>query len=216
MQRRQFLAAGSLSLITTIGCSSRQHAAVLSDDQSDMVASHQAGVETWKPLINESVAKLLGRQHQEIQQVALEGNPTGRKAICFVGVENASSEELGDFREQIYEQIDTQISQSGMFMPISRRYFDAGLQEARLHPDMLFVPEHQQTFQAVMQTLGHPFDYLLFAKVTSGTTVQNQKSQKNYVLTLELVNIQTGGYDKESAEIRKGYYKTRLGRALHQ
>ena len=31
--------------------------------------------------------------------------------ICFVGVENKSAEELGDFKEQIYQQIDTQIQE---------------------------------------------------------------------------------------------------------
>ena len=36
-------------------------------------------------------------------------------------------------------------------------------------------------------------------------------SARDYLLTLELVNIQTGEPDKEHATIRKGYHKTRVG-----
>jgi PBP1b-binding outer membrane lipoprotein LpoB len=57
-----------------------------------------------------------------------------------------------------------------------------------------------------MEAQGQPFDYLLFANLTSGTTnASSSKSQKDYILTLELVNIQTGIPDKEQATIRKGY-----------
>ena len=30
-----------------------------------------------------------------------------------------------------------------------------------------------------------------------------------------MVNVQTGAYDKQSAEISKGYHKTRAGKFLH-
>ena len=36
--------------------------------------------------------------------------------------------------------------------------------------------------------------------------------QRDYLLTLELVNFETGKTEKESAEIRKGYHKSRLGK----
>ena len=47
---------------------------------------------------------------------------------------------------------------------------------------------------------------------TSGTTQNNKSSQKDYQLVLEVLDIHTGDFDKESATIRKGYHKTGLGK----
>jgi len=207
MNRRLFLS--SLAALAA-GCRNVQHAHVLSENDGDMVGSHTAGAETWRPLIDESVARLLGRQMDEIQTVGFPDS--GAKRICFVGIENKSAEELGDFRAQIYDQIDTQINRSSTFKSINHRFVEAGLDQTGLRPDDLFVPQNQQAFANAMLQLDHPFDYLLYAVVTSGTTTSNHDYQRDYVLTLELVDIHTGEYDKESAEIRKGYHKSPLGR----
>ena len=213
MDRRHFLSRsssylGTFSLaICGFGCRGTQRGQVLSATDPDIVGSHEAGAETWKPLINEAVGRLMGRQIQEIQQASAMGMPTGKKRICFVGVENHSAEEIGDFKAQIFEHIDTQLSQSELYGPISRRYVEAGLRESRLRPDELFVPHHQQLFLDVMQKMNQPFDYLLFAKITSGTTVDNKKYQRDYLLSLELVDINTGEFTKESANLRKLYSK---------
>src|SRR5690606_27531485 len=117
MQRRQFLSQLILFSPVALGCRGKQVAHVLRD-QDDMVGSHEAGAETWKPLVAEATCKLLVRQQEEIQQVSHQGSlpPADvRKRICFVGVENKSQEELGDYREQLYEQIDTIINESKTF-----------------------------------------------------------------------------------------------------
>lgn len=200
-----------LTISIAWGCRGAQVAHVLEQDDPDMVGSHVAGAETWKPLIDESVGRLLGRDLSEIQQASLSGNPTGCKRICFVGVENRSAEEIGDFKEQIYEHIDTLLSQSDMYSSISRRYVETGLREGRMRPDDLFIPDRQQAFAAIMQRMDQPFDYLLFAKITSGTTQNNKSYQRDYLLTLEMVDINSGEYTKESATLRKGYHKSKLG-----
>ena len=225
MDRRTFFLSGlipaSLSLFSLLlpGCKGRQVAHILSDDDGDMVGSHTAGAETWKPLIEESVGKLLGRQMQVIQPVSHQENvgmPPLQKRVCFLGVENKSIEEIGDFKEQIYELIDSKVNESGVFNMISRRFVEAGLREAHLAPGDLFVPANQRTFAAIMEQMQQPFDYLLFAKITSGTTTSNQKNyQRDYLLTLEMVDVKTGAFDKETATIRKGYHKTRLGKLKH-
>jgi hypothetical protein len=217
MQRRQFLnrlfvaaAPGALAL----GCRGRQVAHVLTD-QDDMVGSHDAGAETWRPLVAEATTKLLANQQVEIQQIAHTGGlpPADvRKRICFVGVENKSQEELGDYREQLYEQIDTIINESKTFAVVNRRFVEAGLRQSGLRPDDLFVPNNRRNFVAVMEQLEQPFDYVLFAKVTSGTTDNNGDYQRDYLLTLELVNVTTGDFTKESAELRKGYHKSKLSK----
>lgn len=209
---RLFLALGTVAGVS--GCRGRQYGHVLNDQQADMVGSHAAGAETFNPLIDESVAKLLGRQDTVFQPVSHNELPPPMelKSICFIGVENRSMEDLGDFKDQIYEQIDAQIASSQKFRPISRKYVEAALRETRLRPDALVIPENQRTFAAVLEQAGQPFDYFLYATITSGTTRDNSSYQRDYLLTLELTNLRTGQYDKESAKIRKGYHKSRWGK----
>lgn len=213
MDRRRFLSLGVTTLTgTLVGCRSYQTAHVLDADDKDLVGSHAAGAETYQRLIDESVGKLLGRacEPTEIQPAGMVIGE--RKKICFIGVENCTAEEIGDFKEQIYELIDSAINESQQFHQISRRYVDAGLKQLRIRPDELFVKENQRNFQVAMEEMGQPFDFLLYAKLTSGTTQQNKDYQRDYLLTLELVNIHTGDFLKDSAKLRKGYHKTWLGR----
>jgi hypothetical protein len=66
-------------------------------------------------------------------------------------------------------------------------------------------------FAESLEQMGQPFDYLLYATITSGTTEGNHSYQRDYLLTMELVNIHNGQYDKESAMVRKGYHRSALG-----
>ncbi len=95
---------------------------------------------------------------------------------------------------------------------ISRRYVEAAMAESRCRPELLVLPDRQRQFQAALERVDQPFDYLLFASITSGTTPSNLDYQRDYLLTLELLNIHTGESIKESAEVRKGYHKSILGR----
>jgi hypothetical protein len=136
-----------------------------------------------------------------------------KKTICFVGVENKSAEELCDFKDQLCEIINSRINQSGAFQPISPRFVQVALGKLRLRPEELFLPDNRRQLQALLEREGHPFDYLLFARLTSGTTQNNSSTQRDYLLTLELVNVHTGDpCATESATIRKGYHKSHLGK----
>lgn len=218
MDRRHFLrlslqtslTAGSAILVALPGCRGRQVAHVLDDTQGDMVGSHAAGAETYNRLVDESVSRLLGRQH-EPQDPSLV-SATGPKRICFIGVENKSSEEIGDFKEQLYQQVDAAIASSEEFRPVNRRYVDAGLQLCHLRPEHLLTPDGQRAFVAAMEQQGQPFDYLMYAVLTSGTTVNNSDKQRDYQLVIEIVNIHDGSYDKEIARVRKGYHKSHFGK----
>lgn len=200
-----------------IGCRNHQHAVVLSATDNDMIGSHEAGAETWKPLIDEAVARLLGRSLSEVETVSYrspEGMPV--RTVCFVGVENRSSEPLGDFREQIYEHIDSQVGKASNFRMISRRYVEAAMLEIRCHPDAMINPENQRQLQASLQRSDQIFDYLLFAQVTSGTTNVNGNYQRDYQLTLELMDVHTGKSIKDSALLRKGYHKSYLSKLRYK
>lgn len=192
------------------GCRSHQYAHVLKDHQQDMVGSHEAGAETFNSLVDESVSKLLTRQAPPEAVEELSGEPLSKR-ICFVGVENYSSEDIGDFKDQLFEQIDSSVASSGQFQTISTRYVENGLRQLRLVPGDLMVPQNMRSFSAVMEQNGQPFDYLLFAKLTSGTTESNKSYQRDYLLTLELVDLNTGRSDKEAAKVRKGYHTSRVG-----
>ena len=217
MDRRQFFQTAILTSLgsTAIwqsGCRGRQTAQVLKPGEKDMVGSHAAGAETFKPLVEEAVAKLLGSCDPIVQPAGFEGELPRPRRICFVGVENKSIEEICDFKDQLYQQIDTRIVQSQTFAPISKRFVDAGLAESRLRPDQLFIPENMRLFTAIMERQGQPFDYLLYATITSGTTRDNKDYQRDYVLTLEMVHIRTGKYSKESAELSKGYNRSMMAK----
>jgi hypothetical protein len=217
VKRRRFIVVGIQACVSAVwfgGCRGHQYGHVMNDHQADMVGSHSAGAETYNPLVDEAVAKLLARQDPVFQSVSTGElpPPLELKSFCFVGIENKSAEELGDFRDQLYEQIDSQILSSQRFRPVSRRYVDAGLREARLRPDSLVIPENLRLFTAMLERQGQPFDYLLYATITSGTTQNNAEYQRDYLLTLELINVHTGQYDKESAKIRKGYHQSMMAR----
>ena len=221
MLRRRFLIQSAVAptlaaLLAATGCRGKQVAHVLNEDDQDMVGSHTAGAETWKPLIEQSVGQLLARQCSEIHPASMaEGAEIDQKRVCFMGVENKSAEELGDSREQIYDHIDSLISESEQFKLVNKRFVDAGLKECSLKPDELFVPANQRMFAAAMEQLEQPIHYLLFAKITSLSTQSNGDSQRDYQLVLELVDATTGDYDKESATIRKGYHKSKLSKLKH-
>ncbi len=51
--------------------------------------------------------------------------------------------------------------------------------------------------------------------ITSGTTTSNGDYQRDYLLTMELLDIHTGESLKDSAMLRKGYHKSLLGKLKH-
>lgn len=221
MDRRDFVSVFSQALLlsaaaTITGCRSTQKAHVLSSNEKDMVGSHTAGAETWEPLIEQSVGQLLGRQSAIVQTAGDQAVSLPQKRICFVGVENKSAEELGDFKEQIYQKIDSCVTSSGAFDVVHRKFVEAGLRQCGLRPDDLFLPSNRRSFAAAMEQLEQGFEYLLYATITSGTTKSNNKDyQRDYLLSLELIHMESGRADKESAELRKGYHKSRLGQLKH-
>lgn len=206
------VALSCVLVIAQLGCRGYQYGHLIKSDQADMVGSHNAGSEVYNPLVEEAVGRLLASCEVLPAGVAEPNGDAQTRKICFVGVENKSAEELVDFKDQIYQMIDAQINRSGQFEAVSRRMVDAALIETRLRPDALLVPANMQLFTAVLQRQGQPIDYLLYATLTSGTTERNKSSQRNYLLTMEIVDTRSGSYKKEQAEIRKGYHKSPFGK----
>ena len=110
------------------------------------------------------------------------------------------------FQPSDLQVIDQQIVNSQVFQPVNKRFVDAGMMQIRMRPDQVFVPQNMRVFSQVMEQQGQPFDYVLYATLTSGTTRDNKEYQRDYLLTLELVDVRSGQYDKQSATVSKGYY----------
>ena len=214
MHRREWLTCFSmLTAVGFAGCRGYQYGHVIKPGTENLVGSHEAGAEVFDPLVDEAVAKFLARQQVSPEDCIIgpDGFPA-KKTICFIGIENKSAEDIGDYKDKLYNQIDSKILESQSFTPISRRMVDAALHETRMRPDALMLPDNMQLFTAVLQRSGAPVDYFLYATLTSGTTKRNSSTQRDYELTLELTNVHTGEYDKLSSEVRKGYHKSAMGK----
>ncbi|GHT27415.1 hypothetical protein FACS18942_06700 [Planctomycetales bacterium] len=203
------------SVFAISGCKGTQ-ARVMHNGEMDKVGSNAAGAEVYNPIVNETVSKLLARAAAEpaIQQVMYTDGTMGpaRRKVCFVGLENAGIEEIADFKEQIKTTISEKITESPHFEVVSDRAVRAGLQALSLRPDDLFMEENMKMFISAMGRGGTPVDYLLFAKITTGTTADNKDMQRDYKLSLELVNTQTYSQIIESMPMRKEYNNSVKGK----
>ena len=214
IRRRQCLyAISGLSAITTMGffgllafstgCAS-QKGQLLDADDPMRIGSHQAGSEIFDPATENAVRGLLARVEN-----STEINTGTPRRICFVGVENASAEEMGDIKQDLNEMIRTQITQSPCFETIDSRAIASGLRQTNLRGDDLLLPENRAKFNDALGGMGKAFDYILFAKVTTATTRDNADSQVKYSLTLDLVDVQSGATAaRESVALRKNYNRT--------
>ncbi len=199
-----------IGMLLFFGCRTEQTAKVMDPMAANRVGSHAAGAETFDPLVQSATGQMLQQLQNSINQVSynpddIQTRP-GKKRICFLGVENETSEELGDFREHIYETIDTAFTQSGTCTCVSRWAVDGALTDLRYRPNELFDPAKRAQFSQRLGNAGQPFDYMVLARITSGTTIANRDSQKNYKLVLECINVNTGDkVAKTEADLRKEY-----------
>ena len=201
--------------IAFIGCRGTQ-ARLMHNNERDKVGSNRAGAEVYNPMVRSATAKLLARAAEEpIQQVAYNSPPQApmpKRKVCFISLENASMEELGDFKEHIKTAILEEISSSDQFEIVSDRAVTAGLRALSLRPDDLFMQENMRMFTSAMGRGGTPVDYLLFAKITSGTTQDNRDMQRDYKLSLELINTQNFVPLTVSTPMRKEYNNSVKGK----
>ena len=193
------------------GCET-QKGKIVDASTPDRVGSHKAGSEVYDPAACAAVEGLLARVADESvdfgSAVGQISDDSGKRRVCFVGVENAGGEELGDIRESLSETIRTMISQSDQFDVIDSRMVTAGLRETGLRVDDLLLPDKRARFASALGEMDSPFDYLLFAKVTTATTRDNADSQVKYSLTLDLTNVHTGSSTRHTVELKKHYNKS--------
>ena len=186
------------------------------NNEADKVGSNRAGAEVYNPMVRSATCKLLAQAAgQPIQQVGYPSGPvfpTAKRKVCFIALENKSMEELGDFKDHIATAIREEISLSDQFEIVSDRAVTAGLRALSLRADDLFMEENRRMFTNAMGRGGTPVDYLLFGTITSGTTESNRDMQRDYKLTLELIDTQTFVPILVSTPMRKEYNNSVKGK----
>ena len=208
---RSVVLCGSGLILGSSGCRNTQKGRVMSNTESSKVGSHQAGAEVFRPIVCQTTDKLLAKAYSQPMPVsmAFSNDSLPVRRVCFIEFENKTNEEIGDFKEQLEEIIDTRISESTAFTTVSPRAVKGVLRSTGLRPDDLFLPSNMAKFSAAMQREEAPFEYVMFAKLTSGTTTDNLDKQKDYMLTLEMVSVsEPDDRLKESASISKEYMRS--------
>lgn len=136
------------------------------------------------------------------------GRAQGKMRVAFIGLENKSAEEIRDIREALYQTIDTILVNDQAYTPINQRYVDEAMRSAGLRPEGLFLRDGRQRFVEAVTREGLAPDYLLYGVITSMTSVGINEDQRNYQLTLELIDANTGEtVVKETGRVRKQFNK---------
>jgi hypothetical protein len=188
-----------LAAVITFSCSTPQQGRIKGEEEDSLVGNRTAGAATYNQLVGDTTAKLLETHRKRL-------DARGRKLICFVGIENKSAEELAENKDALYEEIDTIIVNSGVYASVSRRYVDSALRVTGLRPDELFLAGGREKFLGVLGEQGFAPDYLLWGKITSLSTSGVEVSEREYLLTMEMVDAHTGLTDaKETSKVRKEY-----------
>lgn len=181
-------------------CSAPQ-ARIMDDNEEDLVGGNKAGSAVFDRIVNGSVKELLNKYTDKV----LAGKAATGIKVAFGGVENRQNEELGEWRDELNQLIDTSINEFEGFSTVSQRYVAAGLRGANIKVDELFEPAKRRQFLTALEQSGNPVKAIVFATITAGAQEQGQTRQRRYRLTLEMIDTETGENLKADADVRKEY-----------
>jgi hypothetical protein len=195
------LAPLGLALVGGLSSCKGQEAYIKTDQDRDVIDAKRGGIQSYDIAVKTAVGELLLEHSSRIHAVDLW--------VAFVGIENKSSEELGEFREAIYENIDTALVNSRNYRNVSKRYVDTALREiGNPRVEDMFLPKTRTAFVKAIGELGAVPNYLLFAKVTTKTSEDSKLKERVYQLTLEMVDAQSGEIvAKKTGDATKQYVK---------
>jgi hypothetical protein len=192
------LAAGTLAA----GCTGPS-ARVKSSDEGTLVDVNRGGTETYKDLIRNGVTALLEENRVQL------ANAAQKPLIAFVGVDNKSSEELGEFRAAMNNEITTALVNSRIYSMISMKAVDAAKRQSGLRDASdLTTAGPRDAFLSVLNKDGNPPQYLLFGEVTTMTSRGSDARERTYQLMLQLMDSSNGIIQSQKmVELRKEYTK---------
>lgn len=122
--------------------------------------------------------------------------------LAAVGILYEGKAEVGDFKEEIFEQVEAEARTFAHFQLISRRVADAAMADSRLRLKDLFVAENTRSLFPVMTKFGQSMDFLLLLRLEE-VDVSRGESEGNFRLTLRLVD-KTGQAFTEQIDVSKG------------
>lgn len=170
--------------------------------EEDLVGESRAGGATFDRLAQGAMNDLLNKYTDEV----LGGATPAGLNVAFAGVFNKQSEEIGDWRDDLNQILDSAINDYPGFSTVSQRYVAVGLREIGGSVDDLFLPAKRRRFFEVLEVnSGNPVKALVFATITGGNTVQGDLRQKRYRLSLDMVDSETGKNLKGDAKLEKEY-----------
>jgi hypothetical protein len=170
-------------------------------DEGDLVGSRTAGAETYNRLIADATRKLL-----ESAANKQSGRGNDILKIAFVGIENRGSEELGDIREATNQEIETVIFQAKRYDIIAQRYVSHALKTLGMQAEDIFLKNGREDFVGVLRQEGQTPDFLMWAVYSTQSTSGEKERQRDYLLTLELIDAASGRIvEREMAKVRKAY-----------
>jgi hypothetical protein len=198
MRAAPLLAAAALLAAGCTGPSAR----VKSDDEGTLVDATRGGTETYKELIRKGVTDMLQEHRLLLSATAAE-----KPMVAFVGVENRSSEELGEFRSAMNNEITTALVNSRLYTMLSMRAVDAAKREANVRDVAdLTTARNRESFLSVLNRDGQPPQYLLFGEVTTMSSRGAGERERTYQLTLQMMDSSNGVIQTQKlVEVRKAY-----------
>jgi len=191
------VAALALAAAGCVGPSAR----VKGDEEGTLVDVKRGGTETYKALIRKGVEDLL-EEHRILLSGAAE-----KPLVAFVGVENRSSEELGEFRAAMNNEVTTSLVNSRYYTMLSMRAVDAAKRESGIRSiDDLATARSREGFMSVLNRDGKPPQYLLAGEVTTMTSRGSYEKERTYQLTLQMWDSSSGVIQTQKlVEVRKAY-----------
>lgn len=194
------LAACALLVVTSAACTPR--ARIRDPGEDSLVGDTRAGAEVYRNVIDQALTELSGKYRAQQRGTAL----TRRIRVAFMGVDNATNEELGSWRDQINDIINLSVNNSADFIDISyERFVKPAISEVGVSRDKLFLPANRRKLATILEQSGNPIDALLFGKLTQGDTRAGNLKQSDYLLTMELMNVEDGTRLMSVGEISKEY-----------
>ncbi|MDC1141769.1 hypothetical protein OAU50_01635 [Planctomycetota bacterium] len=186
-------------------------------NEQDLVGSDRAGIGVYDRLVLGGLAKLVGGKYQEdvidedgdlvlvnksskgsnrlINELDNKAAEGGKILVAFIGIENASEEELGSNEDAVYDQIDDfLVNNTYDFEIISRRAVEAVMRETGVRTaDQLFVASKRDAFITELRSSGGEPDYFLWGKINSQTTsYESDLSERSYQIRMEMVRAVDG------------------------
>ncbi|MHC4223833.1 MAG: hypothetical protein ACYSX0_16460 [Planctomycetota bacterium] len=190
----------TLLLVTfSLAACSKPAGRIKTGDEGDLVGSSTAGSATYNQLIGNATRKLLD---------SVVAKQTGNELmkIAFIGIENRGAEELGDIREATNQAIENVIFKAKRFDMIAQRYVSHALKATGMRAEDLMLKGGREEFMGILREDGQTPDFMLWAIYTTLSTKGEFERQRDYLLTLELLDASSGRIvEKETERVRKAY-----------